>query len=256
VASNNEASLDVASASDDVASLSEPSTSETQELKLVDASMGRELKKEQRVVPGELSTLRSGAHKLEKLAEQALDLLHPTRSIAKAEAKLEHRAAHAGASTDIGVELANDAKLERTAQDQVLNKGEKLTLHAAAATAELSLAHSEAWSQVGDTTEEETDRSFQKLRKTNAELRKLSDLTGKAAAAAKKMETAARTAVQEQRKAKVLSKEQMRNAHNAKRIQQLAAAAQGHEDTAAARLQGARREATRVAAQIEQMSNN
>jgi len=232
---------------------------EEQEVATVDASLGRELTNQQQVVPGELSSLMAGAQKLHRLEEKARAVLKPTRMMAKSEARIERRAGHLGAHAESMTQMANNAKLASSEQKQLVKQGEDLTMNAAAAVATLSLARDEAWSQVDGSAEEQDvhGKSLAKLRKSNAELRKLSDLSGEAAAAAKKMERAARVSVQEQRKAQVISKEQVQNAvpHRAKQIQQLAAAAQGHEDTAAARLGAARREVSRVAAQIEQLSD-
>merc|ERR1711865_708088 len=99
-------------------------------------------------------------------------------------------------------------------------------------------------------------QAFKILRESNDKLQRISNLSGEAAAAAKRIEVAARTAVQEQREAKVLSNEQAQTgvAPSVKQIQQLAAATQGHEDTAAANLAKARRNAALVADQIEHMS--
>lgn len=50
---------------------------EEQEVAAVDASLGRELKNEQQVVPGELSSLMAGAQKLHRLEEKGVVLSLP-----------------------------------------------------------------------------------------------------------------------------------------------------------------------------------
>jgi len=229
--------------------------SEGEEVALVDASLGRELKDEQKEVPRETTALRRGAHKLEELSEQTASVLRTTRTAAKTASRLERRAAHSDPGN--AIQMANDAKLADAEQAEVLKRSKKLTLHAAAVTAELSMQHNEAWSQVGAAAEVQGQgQAFKILRESNDKLQRISNLSGEAAAAAKRIEVAARTAVQEQREAKVLSNEQAQTgvAPSVKQIQQLAAATQGHEDTAAANLAKARRNAALVADQIEHMS--
>ena len=85
-------------------------------------------------------------------------LLKPTRMMAKSEARIERRAAHLGAHAESMAQMANNAKLASSEQKQLVKQGEELTMNAAAAVAQLSLARDEDWSQVDSSTDEQVFR--------------------------------------------------------------------------------------------------
>lgn len=92
------------------------------------------------------------------LSTAARAVLKPTRMMAKSEARIERRAAHLGARAESMAQMANNAKLASSEQKQLVEQGEELTMKAAAAVAQLSLARDEAWSQVDSSTDEQVCR--------------------------------------------------------------------------------------------------